>query len=486
MAVINYKAEATARLFHRSTAFVRGLRGPIGTGKSVTCCMEIMRRAAEQVPFEGVRRSRWAAVRNSYPELKSTTIKTWQDWVPEDVAPMRWDAPITSLFQSKLPDGTTVECEVLFISLDRPADVKKLKSLDLTGLWLNEASELPKAVMDMGTGRVGRYPSKAMGGASWSGVIMDTNSPDDDHWLYDLAEVTKPEGYEFFAQPGALMKVDGKYVPNPEAENVQNHSLGYEYWLRQIPGKSEPWIKVFVLGQYGSVHDGKPVYPEWNDSLHIKPIEPIPGIQLRIGMDFGLMPAAIITQSDKRGRFLVLDELCGADMGIRAFLTDILIPQLMRVYPDWWKDKEKMIACFGDPAGGQRAQTDERSCFEEVKEAGLVIRSAATNAYLPRRGSVAWFLSRLADGSPTFMMDPCCEMLRKGFNGGYKYRRIQVIGEERFTEEPSKNKFSHPHDALQYVAMEAGGIQAIKKEGRKPTPTMPTFRPADAGLGMLG
>lgn len=466
-AAIKYVAEATAQKFHRSTAFVRGLRGPIGTGKSVTCCMEIIRRAREQQPFEGVRRSRWAAIRNSYPELKSTTIKTWEDWVPDGLGRMRWDAPITGVFTAKLDDGTRIECEVLFISLDRPADVKKLKSLDLTGAWLNEASELPKAVLDMATGRVGRYPSKAMGGANWSGVIMDTNSPDDDHWWYKLAEVDRPEGFEFFAQPGALMLVDGEYVPNPEAENIRNHMLGYGYWLRQIPGKMTAWINVFVLGLYGSVHDGKPVYPEFNDTLHVKLVKPIPGLKLNIGLDFGLTPAAIITQTDARGRFLVLEEVCSQDMGIRSFLTEALIPKLMMDYPEWWQNKDKMIELFGDPAGNQRSQTDERSCFEEVRAAKLNIRAAQTNAYLPRRGAVAWFLSRLADGSPTFILDPKCGVLRKGFNGGYKYRRVQVIGEERYTEEPSKNQYSHPHDALQYVAMESGGVQALPREKKE-------------------
>ena len=483
MPVYDVTQEPTLRAFHRSNAFVRSIRGPIGSGKSVANCNEIVRRAREQEPFNGVRRTRWAVARNTYPELKSTTIKTWQDWFPETVAPMKWDSPISSTLVRDLPDGTKIECEVIFMSLDRPDDVKKLKSLDLTGLWLNEVSELPKAALDMGTGRVGRFPSKAQGGATWSGVIMDTNSPDDDHWLYELAEVTKPDGYEFFTQPGALLRVGNDYVPNPAGENVKNHQLGYEYWLRQIPGKTPEWIKVFVLGQYGSVHDGKPVYPEWNDTLHAKEIEPIDDVQLVIGMDFGLTPAAVVTQTDARGRFLILDELCGEDLGISGFLEDALIPHLMRIYPKHWAKKDSLIVCIGDPAGAQRAQTDEKSCFDEVKAAGLKIRSAKSNAWLPRRGAVAWFLSKLTGGQPMALLDPCCTSLRKGFNGGYKYRRIQVTGEERFTEEPMKNKYSHPHDALQYAAMETGGLQATKE---KPQPRRhgTSYGAKDRALGL--
>lgn len=169
---------------------------------------------------------------------------------------------------------------------------------------------------------------------------------------------------------------------------------------------------------------------------------------------------------DARGRFLVLDELCGEDIGVRGFLEDALIPCLQANYPAWWAKRDTMITCFGDPAGAQRAQTDERSCFEEIRAKGLKVRAAKTNAWLQRRGAVAWFLSKLSGGQPMFLLDSGCSVLRKGFNGGYKYRRIQVTGEERYTEEPTKNAYSHPHDALQYVAMEAGGIQAVTQAQR--------------------
>lgn len=502
---LKYRAEPTISQFHRSNAFVRGLRGPIGTGKSVGCVVEMIRRGIEQAPFEGVRRSRWAAIRNTYPELKTTTIKTWQEWTDDATAPINWASPITSVFSLPLRDGTRVELEVIFIALDRPNDVKKLKSLDLTGAWINEASELPKAILDMATGRVGRFPNKAHGGPSWSGVIMDTNSPDDDHWWYALAEAPSPEEvklrrqlkeqlveldclapdqelFEFFAQPPALLKVDGNYIPNPDAENVQNHSLGYGYWLRQLAGKSEDWIKVFILGQYGSVHDGRPVYPEYNDALHCKPLEPLPGGRLDIGLDFGLTPAAVITQKDARGRLRVLEELCGEDMGMRQFLQDLLVPQLTRMYSDWWEQRDEMIQCYGDPAGKQRAQSNERTCFEEVRSAGLKIRAAKTNAFIPRRDAVAWFLSKLSFGQPMFLLDPGCVLTRKGFNGGYKYRRIQVVGEERYTEEPVKNAFSHPHDALQYVALEYGGVQAMKPKVAD-TWTFEPWVPLDPDMG---
>ena len=43
-------------------------------------------------------------------------------------------------------------------------------------------------------------------------------------------------------------------------------------------------------------------------------------------------------------------------------------------------------------------------------------------------------------------------MSRKGFNGGYHYRRVMSRsgGDENYTNEPEKNEYSHPHDGLQY------------------------------------
>ena len=138
-----------AKAFMKDEAFVRGIRGPVGSGKSVTCCMEIMRRAVNQKPNEaGVRRSRWAVIRNTNPQLKTTTIKTWRDWFSDEIGKFVWSPPYTHLVNFSLGDKTSVELEVIFLALDKQEDVKKLLSLELTGVWINEAREIPKSIVD--------------------------------------------------------------------------------------------------------------------------------------------------------------------------------------------------------------------------------------------------------------------------------------------------------------------------------------------------
>ena len=96
---ISYKPPGpVGRDFMKDLSFVRGIRGPIGSGKSVTCCIEIMRLALA-MPRSGrskKRQSRWCVIRNTQGELRTTTIKTWLDWFPEhEFGKFNWSPPFT-------------------------------------------------------------------------------------------------------------------------------------------------------------------------------------------------------------------------------------------------------------------------------------------------------------------------------------------------------------------------------------------------------
>lgn len=201
--VKEYNAERTTSFFHLDSSAVRGMMGPVGSGKSTGCCAEIMARAVTQpVDSTGKRRSRWVVIRNTYRELSDTTLQTWLDWFPEEETGNFNRGEMTHEIRLKLADDTELELDVMFRALDRPADVKKLLSLEVTGAWVNEAREIPKAIIDMLQLRVGRFPSYrdpafagvanlmdengqfpenltpqdvVNAGGYWSGVIMDTN-----------------------------------------------------------------------------------------------------------------------------------------------------------------------------------------------------------------------------------------------------------------------------------------------------------------------
>lgn len=231
---VHYDAPPTVSAFMDSDAFVRVIMGPVGSGKSSGCVMELLRRAVEQAPGpDKVRRTRWAVVRNTYPELRDTTRKTFEQWVVPELG--RWHEQ-SFTFEADFPlgDGTRAQAEFLFRALDRPQDVKKLLSLELTGAYFNEVREIAKPVFDGMQGRVGRYPSKREGGPTWFGVWADTNPWHVGHWLHELYQAP-PEGFAFFSQPSGLA---------PDAENFDNLPAGY--YARLCHGKDSEWVDTYV------------------------------------------------------------------------------------------------------------------------------------------------------------------------------------------------------------------------------------------------
>ncbi len=448
-----YVPTNTGRIAHNDDSFVRVIMGPYGSGKSTWALTEIVKRASEvPVWHAGRRRSRWGIVRNTSGELSSTTLASWLSWFEELGDVRKRQKPIMT-YEHTFSDGKgIIELELLFIALDREQDVRKIKSLELTGCYINELSEVPKAALAHMKGRVNRYPSKAFCHEPyWSGIIADTNPPEDDHWIYKDFEEEQFEHHKLFKQPPGLIKNDdGKLVRNPDADNASH--LPDNYYEMLAEGQSKDFVKVFCLGEYGSVGFGKCVYPEFNSDFHaIDNVPCIQGLELILGWDFGLTPACVVLQLSARGQLLVLKEYVGDGMGIRTFADSIVIPGIAKDFPYC-----KVGMSIADPAGNARNEiVEEMSCIGELNSLGIHTSGARTNDIDPRLGSVRYFLNKMVDGKPGFLLDRrACPTLFKGFVKDYVYARLAVSGEERYKDKPNKNMSSHPMDGLGYACLE--------------------------------
>ena len=456
-----YVPTGTGFIAHQCDDWVRGIMGPFGSGKSTWAIEEIVRRSCRMPRwFNGRRRSRWGIVRNTSGELETTTLQTWLAWHESLGDIYKRQKPLLT-YEHTFNDGHgIVELELLFIALDRPQDVRKIKSLELTGVYFNELSEIPKAAFDHMKGRINRYPSKAFCKEPYfSGMIFDTNPPDEDHWIPKMFEDNQFKGHRLFKQPpGLLLDQDGNWIRNPDADNATN--LTDDYYLKLAEGQTKEFIKVFCLGQYGSVGNGKLVYPEFNADLHaVDNLKPIEGDPLIICWDFGLTPACVVIQPSPRGQLLVLKEYVGDGIGIRSFAESIVIPGIARDFPN-----NKIGLSVADPAGAARNEiVEEMSCIGELDQLGIHTIKARTNDIEPRLGAVRYFLNKMMDGKPCFVMDKKkCPTLYKGFTKNYIFNRIAVAGEERYKDQPSKNMASHPMDALGYGCIELASDYIIK------------------------
>lgn len=458
-----YIPTPTGSLAHNDDSFVRVIMGPYGSGKSTWAINDIVRRACAMPKWiNNRRRSRWAIVRNTSGELQTTTLQTWLAWFGDLGDISKRQKPIMT-YEHSFNDGHgIVELELIFIALDRPEDVRKIKSLELTGCYLNELSEIPQAALAHMKGRVNRYPSKAFCQEKyWSGIIADTNPPEDDHWIFKDFEEKKLDGHKLFKQPPGLLKdKDGHYIRNPDADNAKH--LPDDYYIKLAEGQTQDFIKVFCLGEYGSVGFGRRVYPEFNADLHaLDSLEAIQGEPVLLGWDFGLTPACVVIQLTQSGRLLVLKEYVGDGIGIRTFTESVVLPGLARDFPYC-----KVGKSVADPAGAARDQImEEMSCIGELNSLGLVTDGAQTNDIEPRLASVRFFLNRMVDGKPAFAIDrKKCPTLFKGFVKDYLYSRVAVSGEERYKDKPNKNMASHPMDALGYICLEIASDRIVMEK----------------------
>lgn len=455
--VIRYKASRTLASFHKSQDFVRCLIGPYGSGKSTACSVEPYLLAQRQHPGpDGLRRTRGVVIRNTYRELADTTRRTFEEWIPRS-ANTRWHEASNTVVIS----WNDCEMEILFRALDTPQDVAKLLSLEVTWAWINEVKELPKSVIDVLTGRVGRFPGPLLGGCTWSGIFMDTNPPDVDHWIHRcfIEQPIQHEGWRLWRQPSGR---------TPQAENIEN--LPPNYYQRMAIGKTAEWIRIHVDGEFGYVADGKPVIPEFIESVHVdKTLKFYPSASniILFGVDFGLTPAAAIAQEDSDGQMQVLTEIVTEDHGAVRFTAALRKHLLQAPYAG------HSSRGHGDPAGMQRSQVDERTPFDVLAAGGVHADPTYTNDFLIRREAIGKSLTTLTvRGRPALAIHPDCRVLIKALTGGYCFRRVQVTGEERYMDQPNKNKFSHVAEALGYLMVGEGRGEEVL--GSKRTVTPPT------------
>lgn len=429
---------------------VQIINGPIGGGKTTTCFVKVLKLAARQKPstVDGYRKFKVCVVRDTYRQLWKTTLPSWWKRIPKDVGDWNGaeNAPASHRVQFQLQDGTIVDLHADFIAIGENAVEDVLRGYEPTAFLLNEADLLAREVYNFARGRVGRFPDMSEGGPTWYGILMDCNAPELQSWLYQDMFKAKPADVGLFRQPSGL---------SPHAENTENLPPGY--YQNQVSGQPEWYVARMVENKPGYSRAGKPIYPEFVDTLHVarRPLEPIPGIQLRIGLDAGLNPAAAFGQRMPSGQWRIIDELVGEKgTGPKRF-GRLLAQRLSERY-----GSIRAIVAHADPSAayGADKKGGEFDWIEIVSaECGLRIFAAPTNALIPRLEAVRRPLTTLIDGDPGFLICPeKCPMLREGFNSGYHYRKLPNVDIERYADEPDKTPHSHPHDALQYL-MSAGG-----------------------------
>lgn len=450
--MLKYTPSPTGQKFLDSRAFLKLIEGPVGGGKSTVALMDLVQRAVTQEPYDNVRRTKFAILRNTVAQLKATVKPMMDTWfVTMTKGTMGQWRLSENTFEArfKLPDSTVVHSEFILLAADTPDDVRRLLSLEVSAAWVEESREVDPDVFAGLQGRTNRYPARVAGGVSYPGVICSTNPPPLGGFWHKFI-TTEEKGKEVFIQPPALLE-DGSL--NPDAENLDN--LAPDYYENLISGKTEDWINVYLKNQFGAGDMGRPIYRNtFKKSFHVAagPLKPI--VQtlnpLIVGLDNGLQAAAAIGQQDSRGRVNILGEAYVEEdetMGVETFMDRLLVPLLRNKFPQF---RTENIVFVVDPACFQRSQVDEKTIAQAVQSRGYPVVRACTNDPERRIQAVEGLLARQIDGGPGLLIDPCCTHTTNSLEWGHRYKR-SPSGISSTTAE--KNHHSHIGDAVQYLAL---------------------------------
>lgn len=427
------------------------ISGPFGSGKTGAAIAKILRQCfSVQKPGDGVdgpgyRYSRWAVVRNTNRQLSDTTIKSWLQWVPDGTLG-HWKITERTYY-IRIGD---VRAEIVFRALDDDKDVRNLLSAEYTGAWLNECREINGEIANALDGRIDRYPSKHLGGATLPQLFGDTNPPEvESHW-HSVMEGINPEtqlpysdpsedpGWDVYVQPSGL---------SPDAENVQNLKAGRGYYEELKRGKTTNFIDMYVHGRYGRSVTNKLVHPDYDPAFHTAPsrLYPNPSLVVIVAFDFGSTPAAVMMQQTMYGQILAIDEVVTEGGGLQNMIRTKLKPILNNRYANC------RVFCTGDPAGRNPSDADARTCAQiiEAENLGVFYPAANDNSMVARREALDVVLQRRTALGAGFVVDRAgCPTLSRGLRYGFQYpynAAKKVIGAT-----PVKNIYSHVCEAAEY------------------------------------
>jgi hypothetical protein len=461
-------------------------------------------------PIDNIRYTRFAIIRQSLKDLKSTVLRDIIGWFGSIAD---WRVSESTLY-FRYGD---VYSEWMFIPLDEPDDIKRLLSLQLTGAYVNECIETDLNLLSDIAGRVGRYPNNDQGVCSWSGIWADTNAPIlNTPWADFLA--APPPQWQVFHQPGGHIYPTFVDAPDPNisefdrailaskgerttirvqvggAENLPHLNQtaetillpeddpirirqGRGYYDRLLSVGSSDYIRRYVWSEFGRDPSGAAVFAEsfkydyhvasYRDPvsgiMKLEELSPVYSRMLIVGQDFGRSPWSLICQLDHSGRLLVLEEVpgrgpTGENVGLEQHAKNNLIPVLLQP-----RYAGRAVGLVGDPSGQSKDSLFELNSFDLLKGCGLAAEPAPTNDLDPRLRAVEAFFVRNIGGAPAILIDGTrCPTLVAALNGQYKFAtRVDTSGGTFVKDVPEKlHPWSDVADALQYVCLVTGNAGA--------------------------
>lgn len=455
------------------------IMGPAGSGKTFGSCIKGPDLASSYFPVcrDGIIRVKVAALRTQYRDLARSLLSTWHN---EMLFPEKHpftveykggiDRPVTHRLEWETirnHSRVKVEFTMEFGAIGDANIEQFIKGYEVSAAYLNEADLFDRRALPLMWQRTGRYPPVSMiDDVEMDRVVTpyrkklqalgvpiddtetllprvaygDFNPPDIDNYLYeDCVEKPNPL-YNFFKQPGGL---------TAHAENRSGKPRSsYELEARTMDAHDK---RRFVDGEFGYTREGDPIYPQFALDLHVADqwLKPVENLPILLGFDLGGSPACVVAQPMPDGQLRLLREICcepgAGPVTIGRLTRDLLLTEFRG---------NAIAGAWIDPSGfyGADRQSGQLAAAEIVAQMlGLNIQPGPSQEPGFRIEGVRWFLEGLIDGrTPRLLVDPRCKTIIGGFVAHYMLTKQASSGSTNLLV-PVKNRYSHIHDAIQYL-----------------------------------
>lgn len=394
-----YRPNKAQLAFHADDAKKRLLLGAVGAGKTVGMVWDCGMNA---IQWQG---ARFVVFRKTYPALHDTTeAEFYREWPPELIVSKR----ITEgRGQIVVPGGTAID----FRAID---DHSKQGSQVYDAIYGDEVTEWEEAdyttLLARLRGKVG--PRR---------ITLACNPPSKSHWLHRVFEEER--------------EADASLHHFSTYDNAANLPAGY---IADLEKRPDWWKLSNLLGQWGFVPKGQPVYPNFRLSSHVAniPISTSPQTVFVRGWDFGWHhPACAVAQLTPNGHVDILLAEMGTQTDLEPFarhmqtITERRLPG--RVIEDYCDIAGKQETGLGVTAVSVLNKLNIRPRFRymELERTIKPVHDLISNLHL---------------GRPILMADKTwARLCWEGMLGGYYYDE---------NGKPAKDGFyDHVQDAVRYM-----------------------------------
>jgi len=455
-----YKVLPTWKEVHKDRHRIKYVSGDVGSGKTRGAFTDLYLLGLENA-YHGFKTNIFYVIRRTYPQLRDSTLVSFYESFPKaNKKNFNWQR---MEYIMKISRAHTLIWRFRALD-DNIRELEKIGGYIATAFMIDEASEyLEREVMDRCNMRA-RWPARLTKKdgtevLARQEVIMVSNPPPSkEHWLWQVFFINNPDPSVF------------RGWVQPSNENI--HNLPPDYYDKLHKSLPIYLRQRYLEGKPVPTPTGAEVYRGFDSDKHVKPITPIEKQPLLRGFDFGTAnPACVVAQivyCDKDHEIVeepvegghlqlrIYDEICYTNLDTREFAKIVKQYCLTKYgYCEYWD--------FIDPHGVARGETSQNTSFQELVKENIHPVLGVTEIRA-RILSVQYFL----DIEQGLLINPNCQRLIEGFEGGYHKVKIKDVVIDKI----SKNRTSHPHDALQMITTRYPAImeEAYKQKTKERIP----------------